>query len=320
MKSNQKNIQIIISEGKLIKKLNSNDKGVHNEASLYKWVDNYYVVRKVGKQYNLSNKQLITLEKNLHIYYNLLNKHLDIGLPRIFLTEIDKKQNVILLITEYFPKGKVVEIKTVFQKVRYFKIISKLIIKLTISNSNLYLNQLVCSIDPNPDNFFIDSQGRLIYNDFTPPFYREKGKWFEFRRMDEIYAKKSDKEKRYFTALNLLLIFVNKTRVYISFYDYLEFIKWLSSEINKSHLLSKNNIINFPSFFNEVYVRKVFDFRKFERYAVLRDILRFALSFNKNLTSDQIKDIYKKSKRSDGSNILIKKLYGKDKNSYSGGR
>ncbi|MFA4975329.1 MAG: hypothetical protein WC839_01780 [Candidatus Paceibacterota bacterium] len=321
MRNNQKDIQIVINKGKLIKKLNSNSRGIHNEASLYRWHSKYYVVRKVGKQYNLSTQQLITLEKNLHVFYNLLKKHLRvIGLPKIFLTEINIKQNTILLITEYFPKGKVVEIKTTTQKVKYFKAISKSIIELTSSRRNLYLNQLICSIDPNPDNFFIDSRGKLIYNDFTPPLYRKDGKWFEFRRKDEIHAKKSDKEKRYFTGFNLLLIFINKIRIYLSFSDYLKFIQWLFNEIDKLHLLQQNPVTVFPKIYKEISSGKVLDFQEFEQYATLRDILRFNLSFNKDLTSLQISKIYKKSKKLDGINVLIKKLYGKNKNSYSRGR
>lgn len=320
MRNNQKDIQIVINDGKLIKKLNFNSGGIHNEASLYRWQSKDYVVRKVGKQYNLSIQEVITLEKNLHAYYDLLKKYLVIDLPKIFLTKIDKKQNIILLLTEYFSKGKVVEVKTVTQKIKYFKAISKLIIKLASSKNNLYLNQLICSIDPNPDNFFIDSKGKLIYNDFTPPFYREKGKWFEFRRRDEIHAKKSDKEKRYFTGLNLLLLFINKTRIHLSFIDYLKFVQWLSGEIDGLHLLQQNSINIFPKIYKEIPSSKMLDFLKFEQYATLRDILRFNLTFRKDLTSFQIKKIYKRSKKPDGIDILIKKLYGKNKNSYSRGR
>jgi len=315
MRNNQKDIQIVINEGRLIKKLNSNSNGIHNEASLYRWQNKDYVVRKVGKQYNLSAQQLVTLEKNLHVYFNFLKKHLIIELPKIFLTKINKKQNNILLITEYFSKGKVVEIKVTAQKVKYFKAISKSLIKLTNSNSNLYLNKLICSIDPNPDNFFVDSKDKLIYNDFTPPFYRKYGKWFEFRRKDEIHAKKSDKEKRYFTGFNLLLIFINKIRIYLSFSDYLKFVQWLSNEIDKLHLLQKNPITVFPKIYKEISSGKVLDFQEFEQYATLRDILRFSLSFHKDLNSLQISKIYKKSKKLDGINVLIKKLYGKNKNS-----
>lgn len=317
---NKKNIRTIIDNGKLVRKLNLNRVGVHNEALLYKLQGSNYVVRKVGKQYNLSTQQLITLEKNLHTYYNLLKKHLLISLPKFFLTEIDKKQNIILLVTEYFPQGKVVEIKKVSLKVRYFKAISRLIIKITSSSNNLHVNRLICSIDPNPDNFFLDLKGKLIYNDFTPPFYCKKGRWVEFRRKDEIHAKKSDKETRYFTGLNLLLIFVNKTRIYLPFSDYLKFTQWLSDEINRLHLLRQNPITIFPKIYNDILSGKILDFNELGKYATLRDILRFVLTFNKSLNELQIKEIYKKSKKSNGVDILTQKIYGKNQSSDNGSR
>ncbi len=307
MINNKNDIEKIIYNGKLIKKLNVIN-NINNGAYLYQWLDDQYVVRKVGKQYNLSIRQLVVLEKDICMYYKLLKKHLSINLPKIFFTTIDKKQNNILLVTEYFPKGKVVDIKTTSQKVKYFKAIARSIIKLASSRSNLYLNKLICSIDPNPDNFFIDSKNKLIYNDFTPPLFRKDGKWSEFRRRDEIHAKKSDKEKRYFTGFNLLLVFVNKTRIHLSFSDYLKFVGWLSNEIRKSHFLTKNNIERFSEIFNEIYTKKEVDFSELEKYAVLRDLLRFTLSFDENLTSIKIKEIYKKSKKFDGVLYLEKKL------------
>lgn len=317
MIKDKNDVEKIINNGKLIKKLNVNSKNVNNEAYLYGWFDDQYVVRKIGKQYNLSTKQLIVLEKDLHVYYKLLQKHSPIGLPKIFFTTIDKQRNTILLVTEYFPKGKVIEVKNASEKIKYFKAIARVIIKLVSSRSNLYLNKLICSIDPNPDNFFLDSKNKLIYNDFTPPLYCKNGKWFEFRRQDELHAKKYDKEKRYFTGFNLLLVFVNKVRIYLPFLDYLKFIKWLIKEIKKFHLLKNNNIKMFPEVCIKLYTKKAVDFSKLEKYAVLRDILRFAISFRKDLTSSQIKEIYKKSKRLDGIKILTKKLYAKNKSSNS---
>jgi hypothetical protein len=313
MENNQKNIEKILDNGKLVKKLNNTSINKFNsQACLYRWQGNQYVVRRIGKQYNLSTRQLVVLEKNLHIYYELLRKFLPIGLPKIFFTKIDKQRGTILLVTEYFSKRKIGEIKNASEKVKYFKVIAKLIIKLASSSSNLYLNKLICSIDPNPNNFFIDSKNKLIYNDFSPPLYCKHGKWFEFRRQDELHAQKSDKEKRYFTGFNLLFVFVNKTRIHLPFPDYLKFIKWICNEIHKSHLSNKNNIREFPEVFKKLYAKKAIDFSKLEKYAVLRDILRFAISFRKDLTSSQIKKIYKKSKRLDGIKILTKKLYEKN--------
>lgn len=312
MINNKNDIEKIIHNGKLVKKLNVNSDNANNEAYLYRWRTDQYVVRKIGKQYKLSAKQLIVLEKDICIYYKLLKKLLPTNIPKIFFTKIDKQQNTILLVTEYFPKGKIIEVKNVSKKIKYFKAISGLLIKLASSKSNLYLNKLICSIDPNPDNFFVGSKSKLIYNDFTPPLYRKHGKWFEFRRRDEMHAKKSDKEKRYFTGFNLLLVFVNKTRIHLSFFDYLKFIKWVCNEIHKSHLLNKNNIREFPGVLTNLYTKKVVDFNKFEKYAVPRDLFRFRLSLREDLTCDQLKDIYKKSKKLDGIKILTKKLYEKN--------
>lgn len=320
MIKNKNDIEKIINNGKLVKKLNLSSNNVNSEAYLYRWLDNQYVVRKVGKQYNLSSRQLVILERDLHIYYKLLQKHLPIGLPKIFFTTIDKQQNTILLVTEYFSKGKVIEVKNVSKKIKYFQAIARVIIKLASSRSNLYLDKLICSIDPNPDNFFLGSKNELIYNDFSPPLYCKNGKWFEFRRQDELHAKKSDKEKRYFTGFNLLLAFVNKTRIYLPFSDYFKFVIWLTNEIKKFHLHNSGNVGMFPEVYVSLYDKIAVDFSKLEKYAVLRDILRFAVSFRKDLTSGQIKETYKKSKRLGGINILTKKLYAKNKSSNSGFR
>jgi len=264
MENNQKNIEKILDDGKLVKKLNNTSINKFNsKACLYRWQGEQYVVRRIGKQYNLSTRHLIVLERNLHIYYELLQKFLSIGLPKIFLTKIDKQQSTILLVTEYFPKGKIGEIKNVSKKVKYFKVIARLIIKLASSKINLDLNKLICSIDPNPENFFLDFKNKLIYNDFTPPLYCKNGKWFEFRRQDELHAKKSDKEKRYFTGLNLLLVFINKTRIYLPFSDYLKFVMWLSNEIQKSHFTNNSNIGIFPEVFTCSYLAISFPISSF---------------------------------------------------------
>lgn len=319
MIKNKNCIETILNSSKLIKKLNVNGGNFNSEAYLYKLRSNYYVVRKIGNQYNLSAKRLAVLEKDVNNYYKILKKHLPNNLPNIFLTKIDKKQKVILLATEYFSK-KIIDIKNISQKFKYFKVISKLIIKLVSSRSNLYLNNLICSIDPSPDNFFLDSKNKLIYNDFTPPLFRKDGKWSEFRRLDEINAKKSDKEKRYFIGLNLLLIFINKARIYLSFSDYLKFVRWLFNKINRLHLLQQNSLVVFFKIYKEILSDKVLDFHKLKQYATLRDILRFTLTFRKDLNSFQIKKIYERSKKIDGIDILIKKLYGKNKNSYNRSR
>ncbi|MCE9585313.1 hypothetical protein K8Q94_01675 [Candidatus Nomurabacteria bacterium] len=317
MINSKNNIDMVTDEGKLIKSLNTISGKFNSEAYLYKYLDNYYVVRKIGKQYNLSPEQLVILEKNLHTYYVFLKRYVPINLPKTFFTKIDKNDDAICLVTEYFPKGKITEVKNISKKLKYFKIVSKLIIKLSSSNNNLYLNKLTCSIDPNPDNFFINSNSKVVYNDFTPPLYRTDGKWLEFRRQDELHTKKTDKEKRYFTGFNLLLVFVNKTRIHLPFSDYLKFVTWISKEIQNSNLSSENNLGKFPEVFNEIYIKKGVDLNVFEKYAVLRDLLRFTVSFNKDLTSDQIEVIYKNSKVPDGIKILTKKLYAKNQSSNS---
>lgn len=308
MKNNQKLVEQIFQNGKLIKKLNSNDSSFNSEAYVYRWLDHEYVVRKIGEQYNLTNNQLSNLEKNVRTYYGLLQKHLTIGLPKIFLTAMLKEREALLLVTEYFQDRKVVNYKNNSRKLEYFRTIAMALINLVNSKSNIYLSKLICSIDPNPDNFFVDLQGKVIYNDFTPPLYRKNGKWLEFRRQDELHAKKLDKEKRYFTGLNLLLVFVNKTRTHLTFSSYLKFIKWLSDEIQKQGVLTKNNLEKFPIFYKDIQAKREVDYKKLEKYAVLRDILRFALTFDKNITNRQIKEIYKKSKRADGIKILSKKI------------
>lgn len=309
MEDNQNNLGKIIEHGVLIKKINSNVQGIHSEAYLYNWLGDYYVIRQIGRQYNISPRQLVVLEKNLHTYYKLLKKSLDMNLPGTFFSGIDKKQNIILLVTEYFSKGNITEVKSVSKRIECFKTISRSLIKLASVKNNLYLdNTLICSIDVNPNNFLLSSDNSIVYNDFTPPFYREKRKWLEFRRRDEIHAKKSEKVKRYFTGLNLLLSFVNKTRIHLSFADYLNFIEWLSNEVHKSNLQPQNSITIFSQIYEELSNDKILNFQKFEECITLRDILRFALTFRRDLTRYQVKNIYEESKKPNGINILIKEV------------
>ena len=123
MSNKHNNIDMVIEEGRLIKKLNTVGRKFNNEAYLYKYIDNYYVIRKIGKQYNLSPYKLVKLEKNLNTYYHeLRNLNKIVNLPQIFYTKIIKKENFILLVTEYFPKGKITELKNISEKVKYFKI------------------------------------------------------------------------------------------------------------------------------------------------------------------------------------------------------
>ncbi len=308
MINNKNDVEKIICNGKLIKKLNINSNNFNSEAYIYRWLDNLYVVRKVGKQYNLSTKQLAVLEKDMCIYYKFLKKLIPVNLPRIFFTKIDKQQNIILLVTEYFPKGKITDIKNIPQKVKYFKTASELIIKLASSNKNLHLNKLICSIDPNPENFFINQKGEIVYNDFTPPLFRkENGLWNEFRRKDEIHVLKSEKETRYFIGANLFLNFVNKIRIYLPFNEYTKFIKWACKIIRGKKTGNKLSI--FPEIFEGIKQNPLKEScYKFRNYAGARDLLRFAISLNKKLTLNKVRDTYRESKKLNGVLYLEKKL------------
>ncbi len=314
MINNKNDVEKIIYNGKLVRKLNVNNNNVNSEAYLYRWLGNQYVVRKVGKQYNLSTKQLVVLEKDICTYYLLLKKLLSNNLPKIFFTKIDKQQNAILLVTEYFPKGKIAETKSISQKVKYFKAVSNLIVKLVRFNRNRGLDKLICSIDTNPENFFLNKKGKIIYNDFTPPlFLRENEIWFEFRRKDEMHVLKSEKEKRYFSDVNLFLNFINKVRIYLPFNEYVKFIKWVSKIIKAKK--SVNNLSIFPKIFEEISQKPTIEScYKFKNDAGARDLLRFSVSLNRELTENKVKEIYKESKKRGGVLYLEKKLKKLNKN------
>ena len=368
MINNKNDVEKIIYNGKLVRKLNVNNNNVNSEAYLYRWLGNQYVVRKVGKQYNLSTKQLVVLEKDICTYYLLLKKLLSNNLPKIFFTKIDKQQNAILLVTEYFPKGKIAETKSISQKVKYFKAVSNLIVKLVRFNRNRGLDKLICSIDTNPENFFLNKKGKIIYNDFTPPlFLRENEIWFEFRRKDEMHVLKSEKEKRYFSDVNLFLNFINKVRIYLPFNEYVKFIKWVSKikgikpqgkpwtrkelakaraspatscgvlnlsirrrlgrcereySFTRSSLVeiikakkSVNNLSIFPKIFEEISQKPTIEScYKFKNDAGARDLLRFSVSLNRELTENKVKEIYKESKKRGGVLYLEKKLKKLNKN------
>ncbi|HEY4503251.1 MAG TPA: hypothetical protein VJC14_02360 [Candidatus Paceibacterota bacterium] len=296
---NNDNTEKILVNSKFVKNLNVTGDKLHCEAGLYVSLGRKYVIKKIGRQYKLNSTELILLEKSVSRYYDHLKKIIPNNVPKIFLTKIDKEKNCILLVTEYLPLGKVTAIKDISMKIKYFNEIIKLILKISNKKGNTSGNKLKCSIDPNPDNFFLDSENKIVYNDFTPPLYRENGKWVEFRRRDEAHAKKSEKETRYFSEINLLLAFINKTRLYLTLDEYLKF--------SRSHFSTNNKVKQFVKIFDEVRSERVASFDKLEKHVVRRDLLRFALSFRKGLTSTQVGELYKKSKKPNGVVFLEKK-------------
>ena len=294
MKNNIK-LNDVISKGEFIKTLNPSDKEFRSQADLYLWKENYYVIRTIGKQYDLSGNQLIRLERNLKKYYSLLKKHLNLALPEIFASSINKQKGVVLLITDFFQNGSIVKILPTDKKVRHLKTTALALIELISSEKNINAkNKLICSLDTNPENFFLNKKGKVVYNDFTPPLFRDtKDVWFEFRRKDEIHVSKAEKEKRYFGGVNLLLNFINKVRIYLPFTEYIKFIKWASKIIKEEKAL--NNLSIYPKIFEEIDKKPmVKSCYKFKNYAGKRDLLRFSLSLNKKLSPNQIKEIYKK--------------------------
>lgn len=299
----------VITEGKFIKNLNKGSTEFHNRADLYLWQKKYYVVRIIGKQYVESDKQLIRLEKSLQKYYFFLQKYLSLKLPNTFFCFLDKNKSTIFLITEYFPKGRITDVSFTLKRVKQFKIIAQALIKLISSKSNIYLDKkLICSIDTNPNNFFLSSNDNIVYNDFTPPLYREKnGNWFEFRRKDEIHVLKTEKEKRYFVGVNLLLNFVNKVRIYLPFDVYIKFIEWMDKTV-RGIKYPNNDLLIFIQILKEFNKAPILNSYKFKNYSNVRDLLRFSLSLNGKLNENQLKKIYKKSKNPNGILYLEKKI------------
>jgi hypothetical protein len=306
---NSVNLNKVIAKGKFIKNLNKDSKKFHNQADLYLWQKKYYVVRTIGKQYVESDKHLIRLEKNLQRYYFFLKKHLSLELPETFFSFPDKNNGTVLLITEYFSKGSVTDILFITKRVKQFKIIAQALIKLISSKNNIHLdNKLICSIDTNPNNFFLNNNNTIVYNDFTPPLYREKnGIWFEFRRKDERHVLKAEKEKRYFVGVNLLLNFVNKVRIYLPFDIYIKFIKWMDKTVREVKY-PNNDLLVFIQILKEFNKAPLLNSYKFKNYSNIRDLLRFSLSLNGKLNENQLEEIYRKSKKPNGLLYLKNKV------------
>jgi len=302
----------VVSNGKLVKNLTIGRQTFNNQADLYLYYGKNYVIRKIGHQYNLSGSQLIKLEEEILRYYKLLKKCFTLKLPKVFLIKIDNNHNIVVLMTEYFSGGSVTEVSSAAGRSRYFKKILLAIIRLVTSKNNLdSRKKLIYSIDPNPNNFLLNKKGVIFYNDFTPPLFRKNGSWLEFRRIDEVHAKKSDKEKRYFTGINLLLAFVNKTRIYLPFADYLKLLKWLSIKI-QSLPFTDSSLVKFTKIYKKLISGEKIKLSDFNKQIVSRDLLRFILTFRGDLTVGQIKKLYKQSKQSDGVDILINKVYEKN--------
>lgn len=300
----------VISEGKFIKNLNKDGAKFHSQANLYLWKKKFYVIRTIGKQYIIgSDKHLVRLEKSLHIYYLFLKKYLSLKLPEVFVSFLDEKKGIILLMTEYFPKGNIVSLRLTTQRIKQFKVIAKALIKLVSARKNIcFKNKLICSIDTNPNNFFLNKKNGVVYNDFTPPLYREKnGIWFEFRRKDESHVLKTEKEKRYFVGVNLLLSFVNKVRIYLPFDIYIKFIKWMNKAVYEVKYPT-NDLLVFIQILEEFNKAPILNSYKFKNYSSIRDLLRFSLSLNDKLNENQLKEIYKKSKKPNGLLYLKNKV------------
>jgi len=296
---------LILKDGILIKKLNTHNTKYRSKAFLYKYNKKFYVIREIGHQYNLSEKNVILLEKNINIYHKLLNNFSLLDLPSIFVTYTDVNKKIFLL-TEYFSNGTILNLNINF-KIKSFKKVAKIIIYLFLKNNNYKRSNLIYSIDPNPSNFYINSNREIVYNDFTPPLFLVDNKWKEFRRIDELKENKNLKQKRYFSGLNLLLVFVNKTRLYLSYNNYLRFIKWLILEIKDDNRLITSDFYILTDLIKEVENKK-FSVAKYTNKIVLRDLVRFYISFNKNLKKQELNIIYKRYKIVNSNKVLMKVL------------
>jgi len=187
-------IKKITSEGVLIQTINNHK--FSSIAHVYSFNNERYVIREIGRQYSLKSADLKILKKNIKKYYKILAQTKTFRVPNLFELEIDKKENKLLLLTEYFENN---AIKKGCDNLVEFIKIAEVIFRL-INNKNSFnqKGKLNISVDTNPDNFFIVGND-IVYNDFTPPLFRQtNGEWLEFRRSDEMGQIKKNKEMRYF--------------------------------------------------------------------------------------------------------------------------
>lgn len=281
----------IISKGTFVKNLN--DKELGTVASLYLFNNKSYVVRDIGRQYSVKDSDLYILENNIKKYYKALKKTNTFKVSSLFEIYSNRDKKIVSLLTEYF---KVKAIKEDYNNLQNFKKIFSLIISLINTKGNINKKgKLNVSIDTNPDNFFIVN-GKIFYNDFTPPLFLDAGgSWNEFRRIDEKSQLKKDKEVRYFSPENIIVNFLNKARLYLTFNDYKKLVRY---SFKKTKVLNISKVAStLDSLYSisakQIETNQISDFTK---YITKRDILRFNFTLNGNNSVQKINEFFKKFK------------------------
>jgi len=285
-------IKKIISEGILIKKINNHK--FSSIASVYSFNKKHYVVREIGHQYSLKLTEFNILEKDIKQYYKNLKKTNTFRVPDLFEIFFDTKQKRLLLLTEYFKNN---AINNGCNNLKIFKKIALILLKLVSLKDNVNKKgKLNISIDINPNNFFISNRD-IVYNDFTPPLFRQtSGKWTEFRRIDEKKQKKRSKKMRYFSAENVIVNFLNKARLHLTFDEYKKLVIYVFKKMDLFYRNKSTNVLY------SLYINLVEKADKnkedvdFNKYITKRDVARFKLTLNKQIKNPELGELFKKFK------------------------
>ena len=295
-------LQDVLIKGKFEKVLF--DKKFGNKADLHNLNGQNYVVRTIGRQYNLTRERRAELHDSIERYYQFLRGIKILGVPEVFMIQYATDSSSILLLTEYFRHDLSNTGLTGRKRVALFQEILLNLLEMINLRTNLGTT-MVLAIDPNPKNFMFNFPGKIYYNDFTPPLFREKGEWSEFRRSDELEAKKIDKEKRYFSRRGVILNFIYKSRLYLPVNDYQNLLDWTTRKINLSFtgIELKDSFVKLltgsPRDIMEMVESLTADL-------TVRDILRFMVTKFYSFSPEKIEAIYKDSKKTDGVAMLRK--------------
>jgi len=132
----------------------------------------------------------------------------------------------------------------------------------------------------------------------------KNGYWNEYRRIDEKGATKKEKIKRYFNKSNLLLNFINKSRIYLQAHEFDIFLKYTIKKTAGSIIVDseiKNLLELFQTRDPTIYIKTN---RVLRKYCTERDLLRYIVASHSALNNDEIKSLFKISKEADGVNLL----------------
>lgn len=267
-------------EGQLVHRVDDYPNG--NERLLYRWCGKEYLLRIVGKQYGLTDKQAPKLAESIKRYHGALSKINVCKIPD--LLQVSASGNRVYLLTECI-REQPHSTKTS----HFYQAVISTLIDLSNRESNISSDRLLkVSVDSNPMNFLFQ-EDRLTYIDFTPPLLRHGSRWVEYRRLNEKTALKKDKVVRLFSGSSVVITALNRIRLFTNKRQFDVLVKHTAESLQR---------MNAPycHIFEALVTRPQGDYSQFLSMVTERDLHRFTVALKSDMTPPQFRSFYSESK------------------------